>query len=69
MGGTVSFYKTSLTAVILGCKVPKALWRAVDILLNEFGYDRTDLVISEFDYRTQSLKYLKVARKPPESGG
>ncbi len=62
-GGTVSFYKTSLTKVILGCKVPPALWKAAEIILDHFGYTHTELVRTEFDYRTQSLKYLKKSKK------
>jgi hypothetical protein len=63
VGGIVRFYKASLTAVIMGCKVPRALWRVVDVMLGHYGYEQTELVTAQFDYRTQSLKYLKVARK------
>ena len=62
-GGTVSFYKTSLTKVILGCKVPRALWGAIEFLLDEFNYTSTELVRAEFDHRTQNLKYLAKSRK------
>jgi hypothetical protein len=62
-GGTVSFYKTSLTKVILGCKVPPTLWGLAEKILDHFGYTHTELVRTEFDYRTQSLKYLKKSRK------
>jgi hypothetical protein len=62
-GGTVSFHKTSLTKVILGCKVPPVLWRAVEFLLDEFDYTSTKVVRTEFDHRTQNLKYLEKIRK------
>jgi len=62
-GGTVSFYKTSLTKVILGCKVPPALWRAVEFLLDKFNYTSTKLVRTEFDHRNQNLQYLEKTRK------
>ena len=68
-GGRVSFHKTSLTNVFLGCKVPRPLWRAVEVILDEFGYSHTGLVRGEFDYRTQSLKYrTRDRKKPPELG-
>jgi len=62
-GGTVSFSKTSLTKVILGCKVPPALWTAAENILDDFGYTHTELVRAEFDYRTQSLKFLRKIRE------
>jgi len=61
-GGTISFYKTSLTKVILGCRVPPPLWGAVEILLDEFNYASTQLVRAEFDHSSQNLKYLSKSR-------
>lgn len=58
VGGTVSFYKSSLTKVILGCKVPPAVWRAVEILLDHCEYKDTGLVRAVFNGRTQSLEFL-----------
>jgi hypothetical protein len=65
VGGTVCFQKRSLSAVVLGCKVPKRLHAAVAVLLDEFGYERTELVTGEFDHRTQRLAYkrLRAARQ------
>jgi hypothetical protein len=44
LGGTVSFSKRSLTALMLGCRVPPAVWRAVEILLDHFDYAHTKLL-------------------------
>jgi hypothetical protein len=62
-GGTIPFYKSSLRKVILGCKVPAPLWRAVEVLLDEFGYEHTMLLRSEFDSGTQTLQFQEKKRR------
>ena len=64
-GVRVSFYKSSLTKVILGCKVPPEVRRGFEIILNQFSYENTELVITQFEHRTRSLTYLTQTREHP----
>lgn len=59
LGGHVSFNKQSLTALILGCKVPDSVCLKVEKLLNEYQYKSTTLIKTIFDFRNQKLSYLK----------
>jgi hypothetical protein len=58
-GGTIAFDKSSLKAVILGCKVPLTFGRVVRRLLNLFGYERTELWRTHFDASRQALTHQK----------
>ena len=66
-GRAISFDRSSLTNVILGCKVPKRVWRMIDFTLTNLKYPHTGLVVAENDPRTQRLRYSQLSReKPPD---